>query len=65
VLQVPDLHAFVALLRARGVQFRNAAEEGPGGLQIQAEDPDGNPVELFQPAEGSGVPAATGGGSTG
>jgi len=61
VLQVPDLNAFVASLRARGVHFRNSAEEGPGGRQIQAEDPDGNPVELFQPAEGSGFPAATGG----
>ena len=23
---------------------------GPGGKQIQLEDPDGNPIELFQPA---------------
>ena len=23
---------------------------GPGGRQIQIEDPDGNPVELFEPA---------------
>ncbi|WNG95228.1 VOC family protein [Mycobacterium sp. ITM-2016-00318] len=65
VLQVRDLNACVASLRTHGVQFRNTAEEGPGGRQIQAEDPDGNPVELFQPAEGSGFPAATGGGSTG
>jgi glyoxylase I family protein len=26
-------------------------EIGPGGKQIQIEDPDGNPVELFEPAE--------------
>jgi glyoxylase I family protein len=25
-------------------------ETGPGGRQIQVEDPDGNPVELFEPA---------------
>jgi len=23
---------------------------GPGGKQIQLEDPDGNPIELFEPA---------------
>ena len=23
---------------------------GPGGKQIQVEDPDGNPIELFEPA---------------
>jgi len=23
-------------------------EEGPGGRQIQLEDPDGNPIELFE-----------------
>jgi hypothetical protein len=25
-------------------------ETGPGGRQIQIEDPDGNPIELFEPA---------------
>jgi len=25
-------------------------EVGPGGRQIQIEDPDGNPIELFEPA---------------
>jgi len=25
-------------------------EVGPGGRQIQVEDPDGNPIELFEPA---------------
>jgi hypothetical protein len=24
-------------------------ESGPGGRQIQIEDPDGNPIELFEP----------------
>jgi glyoxylase I family protein len=24
-------------------------EAGPGGKQIQLEDPDGNPIELFEP----------------
>jgi len=26
-------------------------ETGPGGKQIQLEDPDGNPIELFEPAK--------------
>jgi len=26
-------------------------EVGPGGKQIQLEDPDGNPIELFEPAD--------------
>jgi glyoxylase I family protein len=25
-------------------------ETGPGGKQIQIEDPDGNPIELFEAA---------------
>jgi glyoxylase I family protein len=25
-------------------------ETGPGGRQIQLLDPDGNPIELFEPA---------------
>jgi glyoxylase I family protein len=64
VLQVSDLESCVASLGARGVSFRNSIESGPGGRQIQVEDPDGNPVELFEPAEGSMSPTATGGGST-
>jgi glyoxylase I family protein len=50
VLHVKDLPARVAELRERGVHFRNELEVGPGGKQIQAEDPDGNPIELFEPA---------------
>ena len=50
VLQVKDLPARIADLRAKGVKFRNELEVGPGGKQIQIEDPDGNPIELFEPA---------------
>jgi len=50
VLAVDDLSQTVAALRQRGVAFRNEILEGPGGKQIQALDPDGNPVELFEPA---------------
>jgi glyoxylase I family protein len=49
VLHVDDLVATSATLRAAGVRFRNEIEEGPGGKQIQIEDPDGNPIELHQP----------------
>jgi glyoxylase I family protein len=38
-------------LRGAGVTFRNAMETGPGGRQIQVLDPDGNPVELFEPGQ--------------
>jgi glyoxylase I family protein len=50
VLRVDDLAAAVALLKPAGVRFRNEIESGPGGKQIQIEDPDGNPIELFEPA---------------
>jgi catechol 2,3-dioxygenase-like lactoylglutathione lyase family enzyme len=48
-LQMEDLDATVAALRAAGVRFRNEIVDGVGGRQILAEDPSGNPVELFQP----------------
>jgi catechol 2,3-dioxygenase-like lactoylglutathione lyase family enzyme len=48
-IEVPDLKAKVAELRAAGVSFRNDIVTGVGGKQILAEDPSGNPVELFEP----------------
>jgi len=48
VLWVDDLDATVAALRAAGTRFRNDVESGPGGRQIQLEDPDGNPIELHE-----------------
>ncbi len=50
VLQVQDLPARIADLTKLGVRFRNEMEVGPGGKQVQIEDPDGNPIELFEPA---------------
>lgn len=50
VLQVADLPARIAALKTAGVHFRNEMEVGPGGKQIQIEDPDGNPIELFEPS---------------
>ena len=50
VLRVTDLPARIEALKKAGVTFRNEMESGPGGRQVQLEDPDGNPVELFEPA---------------
>jgi glyoxylase I family protein len=51
VLRVRDLIAFIDQLKRAGIHFRNQMEIGPGGKQIQIEDPDGNPIELFEPGE--------------
>lgn len=50
VLRVTDLPAHIDALKNAGVKIRNQMEAGPGGRQIQVEDPDGNPIELFEPA---------------
>jgi catechol 2,3-dioxygenase-like lactoylglutathione lyase family enzyme len=50
-LIVEDLAREVEGLRSAGVRFRNEIVTGPGGLQILLEDPSGNVVELFQPAQ--------------
>jgi catechol 2,3-dioxygenase-like lactoylglutathione lyase family enzyme len=47
-LEVADLAAEVERLRKAGVSFRSDIVKGMGGDQILAEDPSGNPVELFQ-----------------
>jgi catechol 2,3-dioxygenase-like lactoylglutathione lyase family enzyme len=51
ILYVDDLETSIASLRKAGAVFRNQIERGPGGSQIQIEDPDGNPIELHQPAK--------------
>ena len=51
VLRIADLPAWIERLKKSGVRFRNDMEAGPGGRQIQLDDPDGNPVELFEPAK--------------
>lgn len=50
ILEVDDLAARIESLKKAGLHFRNEMESGPGGKQIQLEDPDGNPIELFEPA---------------
>lgn len=51
VLQVRDLDGWLACLTQAGVVLRNEVESGPGGRQVQIEDPDGNPLELFELAD--------------
>lgn len=51
VLHVVNLQACVRTMTQAGLRFRNAIESGPAGSQVQLEDPDGNPIELFEPAE--------------
>jgi glyoxylase I family protein len=50
VLRVSDLPACIAALKAADLHFRNEMETGPAGRQIQIDDPDGNAIELFEPA---------------
>jgi catechol 2,3-dioxygenase-like lactoylglutathione lyase family enzyme len=54
ILYVRDLDAQIQRLKAAGVPFRNSVEVGPGGSQIQIEDPDGNPLELHEGGAGGG-----------
>jgi glyoxylase I family protein len=49
VLRVENLTRTVEALKADGVRFRNDVVAGPGGKQVQVLDPDGNPIELFEP----------------
>lgn len=50
VIEVDDIEALVAAMKKAGISFRNEIITGPGGRQILAEDPSGNPIEIFQPA---------------
>jgi catechol 2,3-dioxygenase-like lactoylglutathione lyase family enzyme len=50
VIEVEDIGALVASMKSAGILFRNEIISGPGGKQILAEDPSGNPIEIFEPA---------------
>ena len=51
ILQVTNLAAAIEALKKVGLRPRYTIESGPGGKQIQLDDPDGNPIELLEPAE--------------
>lgn len=50
-LTVTDLDLTVQRLGESGAQFRSGIVEGQGGRQALVEDPAGNVIELFEPAE--------------
>ncbi len=45
---VDDIDTEIDRLSGCGVRFRSAVIDGQGGRQVLADDPSGNPVELFQ-----------------
>lgn len=57
-IEVDDLAATVARMRAAGCCFRNEIVTGMGGRQILLEDPSGNPIELSEPPGGGDTPGA-------
>ena len=50
-IEVSNLEREVEALREAGASFRGDIVTGRGGSQILLEDPSGNPIELFQPAD--------------
>ena len=50
-IEVSDLEREVEALREAGATFRNDIVTRGGRSQILLEDPSGNPIELFQPAD--------------
>jgi glyoxylase I family protein len=48
VIEVNDLAAEVVATAAAGIALRNAIVTRPGGKQILADDPDGDPIARFE-----------------
>jgi catechol 2,3-dioxygenase-like lactoylglutathione lyase family enzyme len=59
MVEVTDLATTVEQLRTAGAHFRNDIVTGVGGKQILLDDPSGNPVELFEPADGAAASQAS------
>ncbi len=51
MLTVHDIAGEIARLKGLGVTFRGAPVTGPAGTLAIFDDPSGNPLELWQPAE--------------
>ena len=51
IINVNDLQTEVARLKDAHLRFRNDIVSGPGSSEILLDDPSGNPIELFQPAQ--------------
>ena len=50
VIEVESIEAAMHSLKPTGAKFRSDPIQGPGGQQVLAEDPSGNPIELFEAA---------------
>lgn len=48
VLYVDNIDDSISALKDAHARFRGELMSGPGGRQIQIEDPDGNPIELHE-----------------
>jgi glyoxylase I family protein len=48
--RVRDLDGFIAQLRARGIEVSLDGEVYPNGRFARLRDPEGNPIELWEPA---------------
>jgi predicted enzyme related to lactoylglutathione lyase len=51
--RVDDLEAMVAQLRAAGIEVEDYPEPLPNGWFARLTDPEGNPIELWQPRDPS------------
>lgn len=49
--RVRDLDAFVSQLRSSGIAVAVDSENYPNGRFARLQDPEGNPIELWQPVE--------------
>lgn len=49
--RVADMDAMVAQLQAAGITVKRDPEKYPNGRFARLHDPEGNPVELWEPAE--------------
>jgi predicted enzyme related to lactoylglutathione lyase len=53
-LRVPDLDAMVEQLRGAGVEVEIDPQSYPNGRFARTHDPEGNPIELWEPADVAG-----------
>jgi catechol 2,3-dioxygenase-like lactoylglutathione lyase family enzyme len=56
-IEVEDLESTVASMKGAGVRLRSEIITGNGGKQVIAEDPSGNPIEVFEPFQASDRPS--------
>ena len=52
--RVPDLDAMVAQLKRGGIAVEVAPETYPNGRFARPQDPEGNPIQLWEPKDPRG-----------